>query len=178
MKPMRTIVVLVALGFVGHSGVKAQAQANHLHRTPEEQRNLDKVTDFFTNVLHPMKIERFKEYVAPTFVEHNPHLDGKLDALVELFSHIREKKPEGLGPFKVVVRLVEGDLVCLIVERGIISDPDNPTHQYMQLGLEVVRMKDGKQVEHWDEKMKLSDAAALELHPRPDDNLVATAKRQ
>jgi hypothetical protein len=48
----------------------------------------------------------------------------------------------------------------------------------MQLGLEVVRMKDGKQVEHWDEKMKLSDAAALELHPRPDDNLVATAKRQ
>jgi predicted SnoaL-like aldol condensation-catalyzing enzyme len=129
------------------------ACADNASRTAAEQHNLEIVVDFIQNVLTPLKVERFKNYVSPTFIEHTPVVAGNLESLVNYFKKLKEQFPNGLPPSKIVQASVDGDLVTLIVVRETQADPLDSTKKIWKLGIEMIRLKDGKQVEHWDENM-------------------------
>lgn len=138
--------------------VQSYAQAQCAARTAEEQHNLERMLDFYNNVLIPLKTERFKDYVAPTFIEHYPGMNGSLAALKELFDGMKKDHPNGLPPSKPVLAMVDGDLVTLVVVRETVKDPKDPSKNHQLLGFETMRVKDGKQVEHWEEHMALPKA--------------------
>src|SRR5262245_32894752 len=108
MKPLH---LLALLGVTALACTPALAQTSA--RTAEEQHTLERATDFYVNIIAKMKVEQFKDYVAPTFIEHHPGLDGKLESLEAYFSDLRKKDPKGMPPQKVLVSLVDGDLVAL-----------------------------------------------------------------
>jgi predicted SnoaL-like aldol condensation-catalyzing enzyme len=138
----------------------AQSYAQPPVRTPEEQRNLDTAIDFFQNVLRAGKTERLKEFVPPKFIEHNPEVDGTLESITHYFEARKKAHPEARPPVKIVQAFAAGDLVCLIIVRGTEPDPKDKNRTLAKLGVEMIRLKDGKQVEHWDEHMLADDAAA------------------
>jgi predicted SnoaL-like aldol condensation-catalyzing enzyme len=159
---MRINLVISAVAVL-LAGTSAQSYAAP-PRTPEEQRNLDRAVDFYQNVIRAVKPERLKEFVSPKFIEHNPEVDGTLESITHYFEEAKKKYPEGRPPAQIVHAFVEGDLVCLIVVRSIEPDPKDSTKSLARLGMEIVRIKDGKQVEHWDERMRPEDAAAAKPH--------------
>jgi predicted SnoaL-like aldol condensation-catalyzing enzyme len=156
MKPLQWLA-LAGLTALTCNPLLAQTSA----RTPEEQKTLDRATEFYTNIIGKLKVEQFKDYVAPTFIEHHPGVDGNLDSLVAYFTAVRQKNPNGMPPEKVLVSLVDRDLVALVVVRGKHIDKKDPSKSYLKLGVEVMRFKDGKQVEHWDEEANLTDDAKV-----------------
>ena len=162
MKSLIGGIAIAGAVLVNSASAQAPAQGTAPHRTPEEQRNLGIAVDFFANVIQKRDVDRFKEFVAPTFIEHNPNLAGNLASLESRFREIIQADPKGeLKPLRIVAQAVEDDLVILVIEKGEVADPKDPAKKYVQLGVEVVRLKDGKQVEHWDEKMRVADAAKV-----------------
>ena len=158
---MKSLHLLALLGVSALTCTPALAQTSG--RTAQEQHTLERATDFYTDIIAKMKVEQFKDYVAPTFIEHNPGLDGKLESLEAYFTEARKKDPKGMPPQKVVVSLVDGDLVALVVVRGKHVDKKDPSKSYLKLGVEVMRFKDDKQVEHWDEESRLDNPKVAAL---------------
>ena len=158
---MKSLQLLALTGLSALTCTAALAQTPD--RTPQEQHTLERATDFYTNIIGKLKVEQFKDYVAPTFIEHHPGLDGKLESLVAYFTAVRQKNPKGTPPEKVLVSLVDGDLVALVVVRGKHIDKQDPSKSYLKLGVEVMRFKDDKQVEHWDEEAVLDNPKVAAL---------------
>lgn len=158
---MKSLQLLALLGVSALTCTPGMAQT--ADRTPQEQHNLERATDFYTNIIGKLKVEQFKDYVAPTFIEHHPGLDGKLASLEAYFTDVRQKNPKGTPPEKVLVSLVDGDLVALVVVRGKHIDKQDPSKSYLRLGVEVMRFKDDKQVEHWDEEAVLDNPKVAAL---------------
>jgi predicted SnoaL-like aldol condensation-catalyzing enzyme len=162
---MRTLIWAAASLIVVSAGSQASfaADAPVHKRTAEEQRNVDRAVYLTENVLGKNRIDQIKDYVAPTWVEHHPSVDGNLDAAVAFFKNLAAQSPPpqaDSGPRnKVLFSFAEGDLVALVVLRQEATDPAMGPDKFGQLGLEVLRMKDGKQVEHWDEQLKLTPGA-------------------
>jgi predicted SnoaL-like aldol condensation-catalyzing enzyme len=138
------------------------AQTPSKARTEPEQRTLDRALDFYQNILGGLQIEKFKDYVAPHFIEHHPGVDGNRESLEKYFSERRKSNPNGL-PVKILLSMVDGDLVTMLVVRGAEADPKDAAKGQIRLGVEVLRIKDGKQVEHWDEEMLATDPALQHL---------------
>jgi predicted SnoaL-like aldol condensation-catalyzing enzyme len=154
MKRTYAAVAILALGLAATQGAQAQARV----RSPQERRNLERVTYFIEDVLLKLKTDQFKDYVAPRFIEHHPGVDGTLEGLVGYFNELKQKNPNGLPPEKILVSMVDGDLVALLVVRDTVIDKNDASKSYRKLGIEIVRVKDGKQVEHWDEESTLADS--------------------
>jgi predicted SnoaL-like aldol condensation-catalyzing enzyme len=168
---MRTLIWAVASLIVASAGSRAgyAGDAPAHKRTAEEQRNVDRAVYLIENVLGKNQFDQIKDYAAPTWVEHHPGVDGNLDSAVDFFKNLAAQSPSPQadnGPRnKVLFSFAEGDLVALVVLRQEATDPAMGPDKFGQLGLEVLRMKDGKQVEHWDEQLKLTPAA---LATRPN----------
>ena len=158
---MKSLHLLALLGVSALTCTPVLAQTTA--RTPQEQHTLERATDFYTNIIGKLQVERFKDYVAPTFIEHHPGLDGKLESLEAYFTEVRQKNPKGMSAEKVLISLVDGDLVALVVVRGKHIDKQDPSKSYLKLGVEVMRFKDDKQVEHWDEQAVLDNPKVAAL---------------
>jgi predicted SnoaL-like aldol condensation-catalyzing enzyme len=161
MKKTCSAFAILALGLLATQGAQAQARV----RSPQEQRNLQRVTYFIEDVLLKLKTEEFKDYVAPRFIEHHPGVDGTLEGLVAYFNQLKKQNPNGLPPEKILVSMVDGDLVALLVVRDTVIDKQDASKSYRKLGIEIVRVKDGKQVEHWDEESTLDSPQVAALLP-------------
>lgn len=145
-KVMTAAVALISV--CSYSGAYASSKETCPNRTVAEQRNLDAMMEFYFHVIHPLDIDRFKEFVAPTYIEHYPGLAGNLESLKKFFGDMKQKYPHGLSDERLVLATVDGDLVTLIVERN--KTPISKESSGL-LGVEIFRVKDGKQIEHWEE---------------------------
>jgi predicted SnoaL-like aldol condensation-catalyzing enzyme len=57
----------------------------------------------------------------------------------------------------VIVSTLDGDLATIVLVRSHEKDPHDSTKSILKLGVEVIRLNHGKQVEHWDEEMNPGD---------------------
>jgi predicted SnoaL-like aldol condensation-catalyzing enzyme len=134
-------------------------------RSPAEARNLAFVMDFWNNVFMTRNVDRFAEFFAADYVDHNPNittpgLPGLLDYVHKLSARAGAApqagavaRPSGPPHSDVVEASVDGELVTLIRKRTL-PDPLDPTKTYEGFGFEMLRVHGGKIVEHWDSVLK------------------------
>ena len=132
-------------------------------RTTAEQRNLDRASEWILDVFSGMKVDRWKDYVADDLIEHNPCCTGGLAELLKFFTPPRPPRPRPMP----VHTIVDGDLVLFVMPGSIVADRGNPSQLNQELRIELIRMRDGKQAEHWDNVRKIPQGAAASAISQP-----------
>jgi predicted SnoaL-like aldol condensation-catalyzing enzyme len=128
-------------------------------RSAAEQQNLAFVLDFWNNVFVTRKADRFHEFFAADYVDHNPNittpgLPGLLEYVHKLSARASTSPSRGGPPHSDVVQaIVDGEFVTLIRKRDL-SDPQEPSGTYEAFGFETMRVHGGKIVEHWDSVLR------------------------
>jgi predicted SnoaL-like aldol condensation-catalyzing enzyme len=143
------IAVTAALASAG-GALAATSAAPPYGRTADEQRVLDVTRDFWHNVFTPLKVEKFKDYVNEDFIEHYPGMKGGLDNMVAFIGEWKKQHPNGLPPSKEILGMVDGDLTLLLLEGEIVASSTAPAKPVQDIKLELIRITNQKQSEHWD----------------------------
>ena len=107
--------------------------------------------------------DRAHEFIAETYLQHNPNVASGRDAFVAYIKKTRPERPiESKITFPVVSILAEGDYVMLATV-SYKDDPAKPGQQYATTHFDLFRIENGKIAEHWDSVEK--SAAALTYDP-------------
>ena len=157
---------IVALTIVGVSFLITDVSGQSSARTAAEQRNVDRASEWLLDVFSGMKVDRWKDYVAEDLIEHNPCCTGGLAELLKFFTPPRPPRPRP----EPVHTIVDGDLVLFVLPGAVTKNENNPSRLKQQLRIELIRMRDGKQAEHWDNVRKAPQGAAANAIDQPAVN--------
>lgn len=162
MKFLRTMaaVTLVAAG----AACASQAPAPEAEEAPavsqeemdaqHEAENLQLVSDWWRTVIQARHVEMADQFMAPTYIQHNPNIDTGRDAFVAIFGRRDPIDiPATLTPAPVV-QFAKGDYVMFMWEREGMDD-QGETYPYNFFDL--VRVENGMVAEHWDSVYKNSE---------------------
>jgi predicted SnoaL-like aldol condensation-catalyzing enzyme len=144
-----TSVVAAALAVVACLVAGAEAAPS------QTERNKAVVLEFWRVVFEAQNVEAAKSYLAEDYIQHNPLVKTGRAGFVEFFGKIW-KQPR---PVEARLRkppeliIAEGDLVTLVWKRQL-PEPTDKTKTYEAFWFDVLRVKDGKLVEHWDSATK------------------------
>ncbi len=148
MKITSAIVATILTGVLVSS---ASAQ------TPQSQpeRNKALVLDFWRVVFEAQNAQAANNYLAEDYIQHNPNVKSGRAAFVDFFSKMwKQPKPvEATLKNPPALVVAEGDLVTLVWKRQL-PEPSDTTKRYEAFWFDVMRVKDGKLVEHWDNATK------------------------
>lgn len=139
---------------VAHAQVEVQASNDHarLLASPDPRLAANKrlVYDFWREVLEAGHIELADQYMAESYIQHNPNVPTGRAAFVDFFS--QRTKPQAIQA-KVKAPLVsiaaDGDLVILSFVRER-ADPHDAKQTYTTTWFDMFRIENGKIAEHWD----------------------------
>lgn len=87
-----------------------------------------------------------EEFIVDDYIQHDPNVPGNGRAV--LAQGFRMLPPTGDAPPPPVALIVEGDLVCLLMQKPL-PDPVAPGATYDWFIPTVFRVRDGKLAEHW-----------------------------
>jgi predicted SnoaL-like aldol condensation-catalyzing enzyme len=111
-------------------------------RTPEEQRNLDRVLGMFRDVLQPLDADQVERYISPDYIQHSPMAAPGRDSLKAFLRMVRAASPNSSQ--KLLRAFVDGDHV--ILHYHVKKDPEDLGFVVM----DIFRLTNGMVVEHWD----------------------------
>jgi predicted SnoaL-like aldol condensation-catalyzing enzyme len=118
---------------------------------PHLARNKKLVFDFWRIVYEGGHLDRAPQYMAETYIQHNPNVTSGRAAFVELFGKVRPPKP--------VAPLIKAPVIAIVAERDIVMvstarkvrDRAKSDHIYTMTWFDVFRIDDhGLIAEHWD----------------------------
>lgn len=157
---MKSVIVATAIISVSIlSDVHGQRPA----RAAVEQRNLNRASEWLLDVFSGMQVDRWKDYLAEDLIEHTPCCTGGLAEVLKYFTPPPQPRPRP----DPVVSMVDGDLVLFVLPGNIVHDDTNPSRLNEQLRIEVIRMRSGKQAEHWGSVRRMPQGAAATRNARP-----------
>jgi predicted SnoaL-like aldol condensation-catalyzing enzyme len=143
--------IVAAVGFTTLSLSAAAAQAPQ----SQTERNKALVLDFWREVFQAQNADAANKYLAEDYIQHNPTVRSGRAGFVEFFGKMwKQPKPVEAtlrNPPELVI--AEGDLVTLVWKRRL-PEPTDKTKTYDAYWFDVMRIKDGKFVEHWDNATK------------------------
>lgn len=152
---MKTLVSVVAILFictVAHAQVPVKVatdqQALLKSDNPQLQRNKELVFNFWREVLQARNMTNIDKYMAKDYIQHNPDVATGRKAFVDFFSQFK-KQPVKPTIDNLVSIVAERDLVVLAFRRTL-KDPKNKNKTYTTTWFDMLRIKNGKIVEHWD----------------------------
>ena len=141
---------LLALTATAQLPVEVHGNQPELLRSadPVLATNKKLVFDFWREVLQAHHVERAAEYLAEGYVEHNPNVATGRAAFTDFV---------GQSPREEVKATID-DLVSIVAERDLVvlafrrelPDLENEGQTYTTTWFEMLRVADGKIVEHWD----------------------------
>jgi predicted SnoaL-like aldol condensation-catalyzing enzyme len=118
---------------------------------PKLARNKKHVFDFWRIVYEGGHLDMAPQYMAETYIQHNPNVPGGRKAFVELFS--KQRPPRTVEPrikMKVISIVAERDIVMVSTVRKV-RDRMKHDHIYYMTWFDVFRIDDkGLIAEHWD----------------------------
>ena len=122
---------------------------------PKLAANKKVVYDFFRVVLRGFRIDEADKYMAPDYIQHNPNAETGMAGFKAYFNAI---KPKQLPPIPatlsdLVAIQAEGDYVTLSFVKEY-DDPSAPGKKYTTTWFDMLRVVNGKLVEHWDSATK------------------------
>jgi predicted SnoaL-like aldol condensation-catalyzing enzyme len=117
------------------------------HADPQLAANKKLVFDFARVVLQARQVDRVGEYLAESYVEHDPNVATGRAAFVE---SLGQSAPES-------VKSTVDDLVSIVAERDVVvvalrrehPDLENEGQTYTTTWLDMYRIANGLIVEHW-----------------------------
>ncbi len=118
----------------------------------------DVVLAFYQAALNEKDVDKAKQYLGDTYIQHNPRVPDGPEGLFRFIQFRRARYPAALNEVKRVI--ADGDLVALHVHSVVI--PGTPGRQIV----DIFRVEDGKVVEHWDVIQEIP----VELFPPINDN--------
>jgi predicted SnoaL-like aldol condensation-catalyzing enzyme len=136
--------------------VPGKDQAAMLKSTDKKlAANKKVVYDFFRVVLRGFRIDEADKYMAPDYIQHNPNAETGMAGFKAYFNAI---KPKQLPPIPatlddLVAIQAEGDYVTLSFVKEY-DDPSAPGKKYTTTWFDMLRVVNGKLVEHWDSATK------------------------
>lgn len=159
----RTIAAFIVAGCVAaslgvHAQVAVQPDANQEQMlkdpAPGLAANKRLVYDFWREVFEGGHLDLVSNYLAESYIQHNPNVPSGRAGFVDYFSKF--SKPKSIQPrveAPLVAIVADGDLVILsfVSER---SDPKDASKKYTTTWFDMFRVENGKIVEHWDPSLK------------------------
>jgi predicted SnoaL-like aldol condensation-catalyzing enzyme len=159
MKAVRYILMTAALcapAFAALPVVPGKDQAAMLKSSdPKLAANKKLVYDFFRIVLRGFRVDEADKYMAVDYIQHNPNAETGIAGFKAYFNAI---KPKQLPPIPatlddLVAIQAEGDYVTLSFVKEY-DDPSAPGKKYTTTWFDMLRVVNGKLVEHWDSATK------------------------
>ena len=115
---------------------------------PALAANKKLVYDFWREVLQAHHVDRAPEYLAESYIQHNPNVPTGRAAFIEFFSRFPVEPIKGSIDDLVGI-VAERDLVVLAFRREL-PDLAREGQTYTTTWFDMFRVADGKIVEHWD----------------------------
>ena len=108
------------------------------------------VYDFWREVFEGGHLELADQYLAESYIQHNPNVPTGRAGFVEFFATFSKPAPSAAAVKAPIVSIVaERDLVILgFVQEHV--DPADPGRKYTTTWFDMFRIADGRIVEHWD----------------------------
>jgi predicted SnoaL-like aldol condensation-catalyzing enzyme len=146
-------ITSIILASVLTAGVFSSASAQS--PLSQTERNKALVLDFWRVVFQAQNAEAANNYLAEDYIQHNPNVKSGRAAFIDFFGKIwKQPKPvEATLKNPPALVIAEGDLVTLVWKR-LRPEPTDTTKRYEAFWFDVMRVKDGKLVEHWDNATK------------------------
>jgi len=147
---------LIGPAFAALPVVPAKDQAAMLKSSdPKLAANKKLVYDFFRIVLRGFRVDEADKYMAVDYMQHNPNAETGMAGFKAYFNAI---KPKQLPPIpatldNLVAIQAEGDYVTLSFVREE-DDPAAKGKKYTTTWFDMLRVVNGKLVEHWDSATK------------------------
>lgn len=152
---MRTLVLLAAAllldtAVVAQLPVEAHPRQQELLPSTDATLAANKklVFDFWREVLQAHHVDRAPQYLAESYIQHNPNVATGRAAFMEFFGQFPAEPIK--DTIDDLVRIVaEGDVVVLAFRREL-PDLAREGQTYTTTWFDMFRVADGKIVEHWD----------------------------
>ena len=106
------------------------------------------VFDFWRVVLQAHYVDRAPEYLAESYIQHNPNVATGRAAFMAFFSQFPPEPVKDTIDDLVGI-VAERDLVVLALRREL-PDLEHEGQTYTTTWFDMFRVADGKIVEHWD----------------------------
>ena len=150
----RFIILLAALGLTGVASAQVAVEAH-----PDQTAMLESddaelaaakqlVFDFWRYVLVARDMDRARQYMAETYIQHNPNIPTGRAPFIAFFGQM-EQRPVQDTIDGLVAIVGEGDLVSMSFVREC-ADPRNEGGTYTTTWFDMFRVGDGMITEHWD----------------------------
>jgi predicted SnoaL-like aldol condensation-catalyzing enzyme len=143
-------IALIAVSFVG---VVTYAQISIGTDSEKDKNTLEIAKKEFKDLLQYGHIEVADQWMAPTYIQHNPNVPGSLEGFKAAFGPRMKPVPikdEWLRPPTLII--VSGNYVLLMTDQ---KAKDEAGREYTRDHFDMVRVGDGKIQEHWDEANKI-----------------------
>jgi len=147
LRAFRPTLVVAVAGLL----IAAASVAN----ADDTAKNKQMYTDFVTNVINQGKVDMIDTYLASDFVEHEtmpPGMAKGREGCTQFFTAYLKAFPDT----KVTIdnMIAEGDMVCAIqtwtgTNKGEFMGMPATGKTVNYTVIDIVRMQDGKAVEHW-----------------------------
>ncbi len=131
-----------ALLAIGCVPIAAQSNAG------QGDKNQKLALTWYHDVVVLGHVSEAAKYMADDFVDHDPRVLGGRAAFVQHYENTSARPAEG----KQIAAFAQGDYVAMVWQRAD-KDPKTST-PYMYTTYDLVRIKNGKIQEHWDNAKK------------------------
>jgi len=122
---------------------------------PQLAANKKLVFDFWREVFQARNMGPAPKYMAEDYIQHNPTVPTGRQPFIDFFGQF-EQQPVKDTIDNLVTIVAERDLVVLAFKREL-PDPENEGKTYTTTWFDMLRIEDGKIVEHWDYGTKNAD---------------------
>jgi len=121
--------------------------------TGAEKKEVRTAEDFWREVIQAHHVDLAKKYLTADFAEHNPNMES---GLVNFQKAMGTQPPKAIAKTldpAPVVSFARGDYVVLVWQHQD-KEPKDPSKMYYWNSFDVLKMQNGKIVEHWDSDYK------------------------
>jgi predicted ester cyclase len=138
---------------------------------PAIQANIDLVRRFYDEIFNKGNLAVADEIIAPEFVEHIPqpvpgtHVTTGPEAIHSFASMFREAIPDLSVSIDDVIAAGDKVVTWQGTQKGPLFGADPTGNRLRFTGIDIVRIEDGKLVEHWGEVDVLGALSELGFLP-------------
>lgn len=146
MKNPKIALLGAAAMLLAAACVPISAQTN----AAQADKNQKMVLNWYHDVVVLGHVSEASRYMADDYVEHDPRISGGRAGFVRYYENASARPAEA----KEITAFAQGDYVVIVWQRAD-KDPKTST-PYTYATFELVRLKNGKIAEHWDNAKKNS----------------------
>lgn len=139
---LTTLGVAAALLVITCPSLRAQMYS------PTEKANQELVMNWYHNVIVLGQVNQASKYMADDYIEHDPRIPGGRAGFIQHYENASARPTNA----KITASFAQGDYVVIVWEHAD-KDPKTST-PYTYATYDVVRVKDGKIHEHWNNAKK------------------------